>query len=430
MDPGASRACGVLVLVMACGASGEDAGARAVAAGAPPETVAAQVAPRTEQAPAEPVTPPVAAPAKYSGPIAATGVDAGVMVVWARASDDAAGGSEIAGLLLDARGIEVGAPRVIHRAQDEVVALAADRRDGDAWVAWVREGEDAEAEKAWSEIGAVTVAADLSKVGQAIALRRFDGHALLEWGSEAAVRVVDRADGGAAVAAGGGGATCKDKVRGRGQVPCPGFDLFRVKADGEFERARHFGVEGGQPELGSLVDVGVGVMFDVWAWRGGLTTAQVFARDGKAAGEPPFALPRCRPPLSRGWTGAEFVTLCPGDDAAEGERCPEPGEEGLCARVHAVRLDGSRVTPSVVPVTSQVRRCQDGRPVVEVAWEGGRLQIDPRQTRGSLALDVGVWTGSHAIAVARDGGRERWGCTPDGEFVLEERLAPLALASP
>jgi hypothetical protein len=372
---------------------------------APPVAAPPAATPPVEPAP-EPAPPP--APS-FAGPLAVTAGDGGVLVAWVREADD---GAAIMALRLDARGRELGPPRELHRDPDDIVALSLHRTAGDAWLAFVAQSD------AGTRVVAAPVAADLSSFGPPIALSRFAGHSSEQWGSDPDVRVLDRADGGAAVAASGGRATCSDTVTRR-RGPCPAFDLFWVKPDRTFERASHLGVDGGQPELGGLVDVGAGVVLDVWAWHGGPTFASAFARTGATARAPTLPLVTCRPPFTRGFTGAELVTLCPGDFPRDGERCPI-AEDDLCARVHAVALDGTPVTPrDPPPLTAQTRRCHDGRPVLEATWDGGRLRLDPP--------DLGVWTGSHAIVVAPGGARERWSCTEAGELALDERLPPLAL---
>ena len=303
----------------------------------------------------------------------------------------------------------------------EVVAIAVHRRDGDAWTAWLARVADDPRPR--NLVAAVRIAADLSAMTAPITLGQFVGGEEL---GAAEIRVLDLADGGAAVGTPGGSAQCIDAAEG-GDTKCPGFDLFWVRTDGKFERAAHFGADGGDAALGSLVDLGTGVWLDAWAWHGGATYGDAFARYGASASVPPVSLPICRPPYRRGFTGTEVVTLCDDDYAEEGERCPLPGDEGTCARVHAVRLDGELVTPkaapkSGAPVVAQTQRCEDGHPVLEVRWQDGKLILDPQRAGASLDVDLGVWTGKHALTFP-GGGRERWTCTEKGELVLEERIA-------
>jgi hypothetical protein len=340
------------------------------------------------------------------------------LLVWSRpAAED--GKSEVLALLLDERGLERGVPSLLRTTSGEVVALAVHRRDGDAWIAWL--SRVAEDPRPRNLVAAVRIAADLSAMTAPITVSQFVGGEEL---ADPEIRVLDLEDGGAAVGAPGESAKCIDAAEG-GDARCPGFDLFWVGTNGKLERAAHFGADGGDAAVGSLVDVGTGVLFDAWAWHGGPTYGDAFARYGAAASAPPVSLPVCRPPYERGFTGKEIVTLCDADFAEDGERCPLPGEEDSCSRVHAVRLDGKLVTPSGAPTSgaplvAATKRCEDGHPVLEVRWKDGKLVLDPQKADASLDVDLGVWTGTHALTF---GPRERWTCTPKGELVLDERIA-------
>jgi hypothetical protein len=125
------------------------------------------------------------------------------------------------------------------------------------------------------------------------------------------------------------------------------------------------------------------------------------------------------------WTGSELVTLCEGDYPDEGERCGQTSE-GLCPRVHAVRLDGTLVTPvrsgRAPPLTSERWRCHEGRPVLDVSWHDGKLTLDPRKPGASIDVAPGVWTGRYELRLASNATAERRKCTDAGAFVLDEPI--------
>lgn len=395
----------------------------------PVEPIAAEAKAPTPTEPAiaaKPSEPEPATPV-FEGPLAATAIDEGALIVWARPAE-AEGKSEILALRLDARGVEVGKPVLLRTTTGEVVSIAAHRRADDAWIAWLaRVAEDPQPRNL---AAVVRVAADLSAMTGPITVdQSVAAEALM--GPE--IRVLDLADGSAAVGTPSKSATCEDAAMG-GDTKCPGFAIVFVGKDGKVQPGARFGADGGDAAVGSLVDVGTGVLFDAWAWHGGPTFGHGFAPRGTATPFP--SLPECRPPFERGWTGSELVTLCPADYANEGESCPLPGEDedDTCARVHAVRLDGTLVTPkdapaNGAPLVDEIQRCEGGHPVLEVRWKDGKLVLDPTRPGASPDLGFGVWTGKHTLTFG-GGVRDRWTCTSDGQLVHEERIAaelPFAL---
>ncbi|MBL9104175.1 MAG: hypothetical protein JNL82_24730 [Myxococcales bacterium] len=363
------------------------------------------------------------------GPLAATAVDGGVLVVWSR-HDAAAGKSEVLALLLDEQGRVAGSPRLVRRTSGQILDLAVHRRDGAAWLAWF--SLLADAPRARGLVAAMSLAADLSSVRPPITLGQFSDESILAWPERDLLRVLDLAGGAAAVAAAGPSAECIDIVTDR-PSKCPAFNLFWAHEDGTFVKAAHQGADGGDPGINSFIDIGTGVILDTFAWHGGATFSTLHAAYEQPASDLPLALPDCRPPFARGFTGDAIVTLCPDDYAADDEKCTHNGapvEEGTCPHVHAVGPGGKPVSPAgktpdrLVALVTQKTRCVDGRPVVEVAWRGGPpLRLDPLAPGASLDLvaELGLWTGRHAVKISGDGARERWTCTK-AAFTLAEAL--------
>ncbi len=404
-------------------------------------------APRTQDAPPAPAPPaPVVAPSPVApaasppmstatlGPFAVTALDGGALVVWS-SHDAEAGRSELVVLELDELGQARGEPRLLRRTSGEVLALAVSHKEGQAWVAWV--ALLASEPRARGLLAAMMVASDLSSALPPVTLGQFSTPHLVDWPGRDMVRVLALADGEAVVAGVGGDAQCTDIVDGR-DTKCPGFELHWVRPDGTSTRAAHFGADGGDPAIGSLVDVGTGAVFDVWAWHGGATFASTYAPRGGESTQPPFRLITCRPPFSRGWTGAELVTLCAGDYLAEGERCPlrDATESDLCPRVHAVRPGDVVVTRArgasgeAPAVTAERVVCRGGHPVEEVTWAGGKLLLDPQRPGASLDLELGAWTGSRALRLGEAGEIERWKCEGDAFVADAEGAVRLPLDVP
>lgn len=390
---------------------------------ATPSPADAKVAPT----PPAPTLPTPAPDATFDGPTALVALEGGALVVWSR-HDAEAGKSDLLVASLDERGVPVGEARLLRRTSGEVLDVSASRKGGDVWIAWL--SLLAADPRPRALVAAARLASDLSSVSSPITLNQFSEGDILDWPGGAMLRALALADGEGVIAARSRKAECTDTVEGH-PTTCPGFDLFWVRPDDTFTLAGHFGADGGDPGLGSLVDVGTGVLFDVWAWHGGPTFASAFASRGQPIGEPPFPLLDCRPPFSRGWTGAELVTLCPADYADEGERCVVdgvPAEEETCARLSVVRPGGKR-SPAP-PLTSQKERCHDGHPVVEVAHAKGKLRLDPQRPGASLDLDLGEWTGRFLLSATNNGVGARRRCEPGGELVADGEfdLRPLLLA--
>ncbi len=127
------------------------------------------------------------------------------------------------------------------------------------------------------------------------------------------------------------------------------------------------------------------------------------------------------------WTGDAFVVRCVPDASL--------GEPEGAAWVRVVRDDGTAATTArntVARVTGEVLRCIDGRPSVELRWEGGSVRLDPARPDASLrfeqwdvggvldGVDAAAWAGRVIVGVdARRGRILRWACDARGE------LAPL-----
>lgn len=411
---------------------GEEAPHRQDASPAPASSAPASSAPASP-APASPAPagaqpePPVST--ATPGPVAVTALADGALVVWSR-HDFEAERSELLVLLLDELGQPREEPRLLRRTSGEVLDLAVSRKEGQAWVAWVALlGSEP---RPRGLLAAMMVAPDLSMALPPITLGQFSTPNFLNWPGRDMVRVLALAGDEAVVAGVGADARCTDIVDGR-DTKCPGFELHWLRPDGTSTRAAHFGADGGDPGVGSLIDVGTGALLDVWAWHGGPTFASSYAPYGRESTPAPFRLITCRPPFSRAWTGAELVTLCASDYLAEGERCPllDAAEPDLCPRIHAVRTGDVVVTRTRgasdkrPALTSERVFCRGGRPVKEVAWAGGKLLLDPQRAGASLDEGLGAWTGSRALRLGEAEALERWKC--EGDALVADAAGPTRL---
>lgn len=356
----------------------------------------------------EPVNPdPAAAPsaaASYTrGPVTAAALASGALLVWSR-HDAAANKSEILAQRLDDRGNPRDTPRLVRRTSGNVLDLAVDRRDGAAWIAWVAQLAAAP-DLPRALVAAVRVEPDLSAMRPPVTLHQFVAQDLDAWPERDLLALRALADGGAAIASASSSAECLDIVTDR-KTKCPGFDVHWLTADGAHTLAGKVGADGGDPGIGDLVDVGTGVLFDVWAWHGGATHATLYAPYHQPAAEPPLPIHHCRPGFTRAWTGAELVTICP-DDYSDGG-CPGGSvstEPDACTRVHTA-IKGNKS----VPLQAEQRRCVDDHPVVDLRSKAGKLRLDPAAPGASIDLDLGVWTGTHALQISEGGLRDLWTC--------------------
>ncbi|WP_434421487.1 hypothetical protein [Nannocystis pusilla] len=205
-------------------------------------------------APAEPPQRDLAAPldAPTPGPLDYAASLTGVLVVWSRHDGET---SEIVAQQLDPRGRPLAPPRHVLRTEGEIVDLAVSTAKGQAWLAYV-----AELEAPSGLLGAAALAPDLSVTGARV-LDRFAADALSAWGGER-VRVLALAPDDAVIAAIGAPVPCRDRVGG-GVRPCPGYHLYTVRSDGSVDKhVAQVGVDGGQSDMGALVDVGAGVLLE------------------------------------------------------------------------------------------------------------------------------------------------------------------------
>lgn len=361
------------------------------------------------------------------GPLAATAVERGVLVVWSRHDIDA-DRSDLLAVLLDDRGRVRDAPRLIRRTSGRILDLAVHRRDGAAWLAWL--ALLAEDPRPRALVAALQLEPDLSGVHPPITLDQFSDPDLLDWDDRALIRVRDLASGHAAVASAAARARCTDTVRER-PTDCPGYKLAWVHQDGSIVRAGHTGPDGGDPGLGSLIDVGTGVLLDTWAWHGGATFSTMFAAYDLPVGPAPLDIVQCRPPFTRLWSGSELVTLCPHELAEDGQQCRHNGvaeAEGECQRMHITAPDRREPGP-ITMMTSRKERCVGKRPVLELRWPGGERILDLQAPGASFDDLIGTWTGDYTITVNPDGSRERRRCGKS-ELTLDptdERDLPLDL---
>ena len=337
--------------------------------------------------------------------------------MWSR-HDGAANRSEILALLLDDRGRARGEPRLVRRTSGDVVDLDVHRRGGAAWIAWAAHlSPDSDPPRAL--IAAVHIEPDLSAMHPPISLHQFASQDLGAWPERDHVRVLALADGGAAIATVSSSAECTDIVTDR-RGKCPGYEVRWARPDGTSSLAGKFGADGGDPDMLDLVDIGTGVVSTIYAWHGGATYGHLYAPYHAAAAASPVPLHDCRPPFTRAWTGDELVTICPDDYADEKEACKLNGvsaESGACTRVHtAVKSDRA------VALVSEKRRCEDGHPVIDLAWKGGKIRLDPSAPGASMAPVLGVWTGTNAVKLTADGARELWTCNKSGELVAGEPI--------
>jgi hypothetical protein len=68
--------------------------------------------------------------------------------------------------------------------------------------------------------------------------------------------------------------------------------------------------------------------------------------------------------------------------------------------------------------------------VIDLALEGRQDPPRPARPGASIDLDLGVWTGTHAVKVTSDGARELWTCNKSGEFVPAEAPGDVLSLSP
>ncbi|MCY1057318.1 hypothetical protein [Nannocystis sp. SCPEA4] len=361
------------------------------------------------------------------GPLDYAASSTGVLLAWSRQRD---GASEIVVQSLDRRGVPQGGPRLVHRSDGEIVDFALGAAGGGAWIAYVAE---LEFEPPTGLVGAVALADDLSATSAPLALDRFSHQALVAWDSQR-VRVQALGRDTAIVAALGAPVPCRDRVRG-GERPCPGYHVYKID-DAAFLEVAQVGVDGGQSDMGALIDVGAGQLLDVWAWHGGPSHAGLYLpRGASKAAAPKFRRIDCRPPIRRGFDGAALVTFCADDLGDLDVRCHlvgDPGDDDACDRFHAVDLADRVLTPRQQPhgpaITSQQLRCHDGHPVLDIAWKGGQRRLDPQAPRAALDLrpEMGVWTGELGVRIAADGRIDRFRCEEDR---LVESPEPGAAAS-
>ncbi|MCY0988573.1 hypothetical protein OV203_15680 [Nannocystis sp. ILAH1] len=400
----------------------------------PPPRAAAEPATEAQQrpaahAPADPPKPDVAPPpdAATPGPLDYAASLTGVLVVWSRHDGET---SEIVAQQLDPRGSPLAPPRHVLRTEGEIVDLAVSTAKGHAWLAYV-----AEIEAPSGLLGAAVLAPDLSVTGARV-LDRFTADALSAWGGDR-VRVLALAPDDAVIAAIGAPVQCRDRVVG-GTRACPGYHLYTMRG-GDFKdnHVAEVGVDGGQSDMGALVDVGAGVLLDVWAWHGGPSHADLYLpRGATKAATPKFRRVRCRPPFRRGFDGEALVSWCAGDDAGLDERCRLSDDPAArCTQLHLVTLKDRVLTPRSAPqgapLTALTLRCSAGRPVLDVAWDGGSRRLDPQAPGAALDLrpELGVWTGEYGVQIAEDGQITRYRCQPD-ERLEQGPVAPLDLAAP
>jgi len=393
--------------------------------------VTPQAAPESPPVPASPRPgpPPVTdEPATFQpGSLDYAASSTGVLLAWSRHDGER---SEILAQTLDPRGLPRGRPQLVLRSDGEIVDLAVSTAGGGAWIAYVAQ---LEFEPPSGLVGAVALADDLSATAAPLVLDRFTHQALVAWDSER-VRVHALGPAAAIVAALGAAVPCSDRVVG-GERACPGYHMFTI--DGAaVARVAEIGVDGGQSDMGALVDVGAGHLLDVWAWHGGPSHADIYLpRGATAAGKPKFRRVPCRPPIRRGFDGSALVSFCTDDAGDLVERCRlggEPGGDGMCDRFHAVDLGDRVLTPRKsadgVEVTARQWRCQAGHPVLDIQWSGGQRRLDPQAPGAALDLrpEVGVWTGELGVRIGADGRITRFRCEADQ---LVEQREPGAVES-
>ncbi|WAS93697.1 hypothetical protein [Nannocystis punicea] len=406
--------------------------ANAPAGESPPVSAPAEAPVEPEARPDLAAPRPAAEPAPNftSGPLDYAASATGVLVVWSRHDGEA---SEIVAQRLDPRGRPLGAPRLVLRTEGEIVDLALGTANGGTWIAHVAA---LGSEPPSGQLGVVALTDDLS-VTSARVLDRFTAEALLAWDSSR-VRALALGPDTAVVASLGAPVPCRDRVVG-GTRPCPGYHLFAIRSDG-FERVGQVGVDGGQSSMGALVDLGAGILVDVWAWHGGPSHADLYLPRGAAAtSTPKFRRVPCRPPIRRGFDGEALVSWCAGDDAGIDELCRLSDDDATaaCARVHRVTLADRLLTPRKEPLgpplTARSPRCSGGRPVLDLAWQGGSLRLDPQAPGADLDLrpELGVWTGEYGLQIAGGGQISRLRCEPDDRLTRDpEPAAPLDLLAP
>lgn len=380
--------------------------------------------PADEPKQAAPLSLPAAEPADdhddesafHPGPLDYAAGTTGVLVVWTRTDGEH---SDIFARRLDARGVELGAPRLIRRVDGELLDIAVATAGGRAHIAWIsaidsEPLDDRPDLPPRGEVFAVEVADDLSTMAAPLLVDRFTDSVLTLWGGKY-LRLLAPSPDTAIIASLGATVNCR-RMHRRGDSPCPGYHMFRLRS-GAAIHVGQVGIDGGQTDMGTLVDVGAGFLLDVWGWHGGATYGEIFLpRDRDVAAAPRFPRVQCPPPVRRGFDGRNLVSLC-------ADECGDDGAERACGSIHAVGLDGRLVTPrrapNGAPVTGKLARCHQGRPVLEYTWEGGQHRLDPQAPGASLDLraELGVWLGEYAVQIAPDGRLRRYRCSEDGQFV-------------
>lgn len=382
----------------------------------PPTTTpgATSSQPTTKSArPKRPLAPPK--PAVSSGfdpgPHALTAVDDGALLVWSR-HDATSDRSELLAVLLDADARVQGQPRLVRRTSGRLLGLDVHHRDGAAWLTWLAQFTDRNSNgrpPSRALVAAMQLEPDLSASRSPITLDRFVDAGLEAWPDRTYVRALDLADGDALVIAATAASDCEDTFSGT-PSKCPAFNASWVRQDGASSLAKKLAIDGGEPAMGSLVDTGTAIVFNLWAWHGGAMFTHLYAPYHAPATDPPFPLHDCRPPFTRSWTGNELVTICRDHYTEQTEACTlngVPAEPGTCTLVHT-----TVTTRAAVPLLEEKTLCVDGRPVTDLRWKDGALRLDPTVDR-----ERGVWTGKYAVKLTADRVRELWTCNDIGEFV-------------
>jgi hypothetical protein len=271
----------------------------------------------------------------------------------------------------------------MHTTTGEVDSIAAAYDGVTLWLAWRSlVGEVGERRRGF--VGLAGFEPRLVSSVPAKTLRTFESGAWEDYGSPM-VRMIARpgTGEGVVVAALVGTKRCQGMFfEEEGHVDCHQLGVDVIGGDGSVQRRKQYGLEGGDPLLDAVVDVGEGVVTAFHAWRGGPTTDVSFTAYADAAGNPSAC---DYPPIRLAWVDGGLLSIC-----------PDPDDEGSQGRLHYSSLDGTPRPPSTpdgsgVPIRRLESGCAADRPVVRVSWKGGHLDVPAEHLEGveSRATTVG-----------------------------------------
>lgn len=341
---------------------------------------------------------------------------------------------------LNADGLPTGVPRLLRRTTGPVVALDLSAGSDALWVAW---GSSRPAGDAHDEhlVAALRASLDVSSVSPPITVQQF--RAMRGDADEMAPQALPRLEVGVLAAADGGAVVVSSAAPTRcahgeadhaSRTPCRAWSVARLSSTAV--RSRHGrGVVAHTLGPAALARVGDGFAFAVSSAHVGSRSELIVEalREDQAA---PFAgatLWHYRD-LRLAAAGSTLYAVAQPTEAAMAQaplgHIRAFGAGAATTRVRRDRLGGEEWPPLV----SRALRCQSGRPVIALRWQGGAATLDPMTYGGALrwsewverrelpGLEGGgatppiAYTGR--VLVAYDaGGWNRWRCSARGSIV-------------